>query len=163
MESEGSDMETMMLGNGGGGGGVGGGLMHHHRARGVITEIRDRDDVRGSGLMEEMIDDEEREERSSESGGFGGWRSHIFGGLQRVKSWYWGARPLVSPSSFSSYSSSSSSSTFSLNLSPFILIEPSLLISFTFFLFSLSQDFLFSSLLSLSFFHLSLSLSSSHS
>lgn len=47
-------------------------------------------------------EDEEREERSSEGGGgggFGGWRSHLLGGLtQRVKSWYWGARPLVSSS-----------------------------------------------------------------
>lgn len=45
-------------------------------------------------------EDEGREERSSEGGGgggFGGWRSHLLGGLtQRVKSWYWGARPLVS-------------------------------------------------------------------
>ncbi|XP_063978688.1 whirlin isoform X3 [Diachasmimorpha longicaudata] len=43
-------------------------------------------------------EDEGREERSSEGGGgggFGGWRSHLFGGLtQRVRSWYWGARPL---------------------------------------------------------------------
>ncbi|XP_015126274.1 whirlin isoform X4 [Diachasma alloeum] len=43
-------------------------------------------------------EDEGREERSSEGGGgggFGGWRSHLLGGLtQRVKSWYWGARPL---------------------------------------------------------------------
>lgn len=46
-------------------------------------------------------EDEERQERSSEGGfgGFGGWRSHLLGGLtQRVKSWYWGARPLVSSS-----------------------------------------------------------------
>lgn len=59
--------------------------------RGGGTE-RDRD-------MEED-EDEGREERSSEGGGgggFGGWRSHLLGGLtQRVKSWYWGARPLVS-------------------------------------------------------------------
>ncbi|XP_017878493.1 whirlin-like isoform X3 [Ceratina calcarata] len=69
---DGSDAE--MIGNGRRGGG---------------TE-RDRD-------MEE--DEEEgREERNSEGGGgggFGGWRSHLLGGLtQRVKSWYWGARPL---------------------------------------------------------------------
>lgn len=56
---------------------------------------RDRD-------LEEDDELESREERSSESGGgggggFGGWRSHLLGGLtQRVKSWYWGARPLVS-------------------------------------------------------------------
>lgn len=54
---------------------------------------RDRD-------LEEDDELENREERSSESGGgggFGGWRSHLLGGLtQRVKSWYWGARPLVS-------------------------------------------------------------------
>ncbi|EFN64195.1 hypothetical protein EAG_09006 [Camponotus floridanus] len=55
---------------------------------------RDRD-------LEEDDELESREERSSESGGgggggFGGWRSHLLGGLtQRVKSWYWGARPLV--------------------------------------------------------------------
>lgn len=59
--------------------------------RGGETE-RDRD-------MEED-EDEGREERSSDGGGgggFGGWRSHLLGGLtQRVKSWYWGARPLVS-------------------------------------------------------------------
>lgn len=71
---DGSDAE--MIGNGRRGGG---------------TE-RDRD-------MEED-EDEGREERSSEGGGgggFGGWRSHLLGGLtQRVKSWYWGARPLVS-------------------------------------------------------------------
>ncbi|XP_026827244.1 whirlin isoform X9 [Ooceraea biroi] len=53
---------------------------------------RDRD-------LEEDDELEGREERSSESGGggggFGGWRSHLLGGLtQRVKSWYWGARPL---------------------------------------------------------------------
>ncbi|XP_029673357.1 whirlin isoform X3 [Formica exsecta] len=53
---------------------------------------RDRD-------LEEDDELESREERSSESGGggggFGGWRSHLLGGLtQRVKSWYWGARPL---------------------------------------------------------------------
>ncbi|XP_061937874.1 whirlin isoform X6 [Apis cerana] len=69
---DGSDAE--MIGNGRRGGG---------------TE-RDRD-------MEED-EDEGREERSSEGGGgggFGGWRSHLLGGLtQRVKSWYWGARPL---------------------------------------------------------------------
>lgn len=72
---EGSDAE--MIGNGRRGGGAG---------------ERDRD-------LEED-EDEGREERSSESGGgggFGGWRSHLLGGLtQRVKSWYWGARPLVS-------------------------------------------------------------------
>lgn len=58
---------------------------------------------RGGGAGErdlEEDEDEGREERSSESGGgggFGGWRSHLLGGLtQRVKSWYWGARPLVS-------------------------------------------------------------------
>lgn len=72
---DGSDAE--MIGNGRRGGGG--------------TE-RDRD-------MEED-EDEGREERSSEGGGgggFGGWRSHLLGGLtQRVKSWYWGARPLVS-------------------------------------------------------------------
>ncbi|XP_076547722.1 whirlin protein dyschronic isoform X7 [Osmia lignaria lignaria] len=70
---DGSDAE--MIGNGRRGGGG--------------TE-RDRD-------MEED-EDEGREERSSEGGGgggFGGWRSHLLGGLtQRVKSWYWGARPL---------------------------------------------------------------------
>ncbi|XP_025156218.1 whirlin isoform X8 [Harpegnathos saltator] len=70
---EGSDAE--MIGNGRRGGGAG---------------ERDRD-------LEED-EDEGREERSSESGGgggFGGWRSHLLGGLtQRVKSWYWGARPL---------------------------------------------------------------------
>ncbi|XP_060815553.1 whirlin isoform X6 [Bombus pascuorum] len=69
---DGSDAE--MIGNGRRGGG---------------TE-RNRD-------MEED-EDEGREERSSEGGGgggFGGWRSHLLGGLtQRVKSWYWGARPL---------------------------------------------------------------------
>ncbi|XP_031365560.1 whirlin isoform X6 [Apis dorsata] len=72
---DGSDAE--MIGNGRRGGG---------------TE-RDRD-------MEED-EDEGREERSSEGGGgggFGGWRSHLLGGLtQRVKSWYWGARPLLCP------------------------------------------------------------------
>ncbi|KAJ8670539.1 hypothetical protein QAD02_001798, partial [Eretmocerus hayati] len=43
----------------------------------------------------EENEDEEREERGSESGGgFGGWKDHLLGGLtQRVKSWYWG-RPL---------------------------------------------------------------------
>lgn len=51
--------------------------------------------------LEEDDELESREERGSESGGggggFGGWRSHLLGGLtQRVKSWYWGARPLVS-------------------------------------------------------------------
>ncbi|XP_031785143.1 whirlin isoform X6 [Nasonia vitripennis] len=69
---EGSDAE-MMIGNGGA----------RHRERDRDTE----DD-----------EDEGREERSSESGGvggFGGWRTHLLGGLtQRVKSWYWGARPL---------------------------------------------------------------------
>ncbi|XP_032677974.1 whirlin isoform X1 [Odontomachus brunneus] len=73
---EGSDAE--MIGNGRRGGGAG---------------ERDRD-------LEED-EDEGREERSSESGGgggFGGWRSHLLGGLtQRVKSWYWGARPLLYP------------------------------------------------------------------
>lgn len=73
---DGSDAE--MIGNARRGGGGG-------------TE-RERD-------MEED-EDEGREERSSEGGGgggFGGWRSHLLGGLtQRVKSWYWGARPLVS-------------------------------------------------------------------
>ncbi|XP_029042626.1 whirlin isoform X4 [Osmia bicornis bicornis] len=73
---DGSDAE--MIGNGRRGGGG--------------TE-RDRD-------MEED-EDEGREERSSEGGGgggFGGWRSHLLGGLtQRVKSWYWGARPLLCP------------------------------------------------------------------
>ncbi|KAL6254628.1 hypothetical protein P5V15_013935 [Pogonomyrmex californicus] len=49
--------------------------------------------------LEEDDELESREERVSESGGggggFGGWRSHLLGGLtQRVKSWYWGARPL---------------------------------------------------------------------
>ncbi|XP_025992802.1 whirlin isoform X8 [Solenopsis invicta] len=49
--------------------------------------------------LEEDDELENREERGSESGGggggFGGWRSHLLGGLtQRVKSWYWGARPL---------------------------------------------------------------------
>ncbi|XP_076223137.1 whirlin protein dyschronic isoform X1 [Nomia melanderi] len=72
---DGSDAE--MIGNGRRGGG---------------TE-RDRE-------MEED-EDEGREERSSEGGGgggFGGWRSHLLGGLtQRVKSWYWGARPLLCP------------------------------------------------------------------
>lgn len=71
---EGSDAE--MIGNGRRGGGAG---------------ERDRD-------LEED-EDEGREERSSESGGgggFGGWRSHLGGLTQRVKSWYWGARPLVS-------------------------------------------------------------------
>ncbi|XP_076670353.1 whirlin protein dyschronic isoform X5 [Andrena cerasifolii] len=71
---DGSDAE--MIGNARRGGGGG-------------TE-RERD-------MEED-EDEGREERSSEGGGgggFGGWRSHLLGGLtQRVKSWYWGARPL---------------------------------------------------------------------
>lgn len=58
---------------------------------------------RGAGAGDrdlEEDEDEGREERSSESGGgggFGGWKSHLFGGLtQRVKSWYWGTRPLVS-------------------------------------------------------------------
>jgi len=51
--------------------------------------------------LEEDDELESREERGSESGGGGGgfvgWRSHLLGGLtQRVKSWYWGARPLVS-------------------------------------------------------------------
>lgn len=51
--------------------------------------------------LEEDDELESREERGSEGGGggggFGGWRSHLLGGLtQRVKSWYWGARPLVS-------------------------------------------------------------------
>lgn len=56
----------------------------------------------GNGRRERDTEDEDegREERSSEGGGgggFGGWRSHLLGGLtQRVKSWYWGARPLVS-------------------------------------------------------------------
>ncbi|KAL6424731.1 hypothetical protein ACFW04_010002 [Cataglyphis niger] len=72
---EGSDAE--MIGNG---------------RRGAGGE-RDRD------LEEEDDELESREERGSESGGggggFGGWRSHLLGGLtQRVKSWYWGARPL---------------------------------------------------------------------
>ncbi|XP_070529477.1 whirlin isoform X4 [Cardiocondyla obscurior] len=49
--------------------------------------------------LEEDDELEGREDRGSESGGggggFGGWRSHLLGGLtQRVKSWYWGARPL---------------------------------------------------------------------
>ncbi|TGZ49427.1 Whirlin [Temnothorax longispinosus] len=49
--------------------------------------------------LEEDDELESKEERGSESGGggggFGGWRSHLLGGLtQRVKSWYWGARPL---------------------------------------------------------------------
>ncbi|XP_044579620.1 whirlin isoform X5 [Cotesia glomerata] len=54
----------------------------------------------GNGRRDRDTEDEEegREERSSEGGsvgGFGGWRSHLLGGLtQRVKSWYWGARPL---------------------------------------------------------------------
>ncbi|CAG5102520.1 Similar to Whrn: Whirlin (Rattus norvegicus) [Cotesia congregata] len=54
----------------------------------------------GNGRRDRETEDEEegREERSSEGGsvgGFGGWRSHLLGGLtQRVKSWYWGARPL---------------------------------------------------------------------
>ncbi|XP_046747300.1 whirlin isoform X7 [Diprion similis] len=56
---------------------------------------------RGERDREEDDEDEEgREERSSESGGggFGGWRNHLLGGLtQRVKSWYWGARPLLTP------------------------------------------------------------------
>ncbi|XP_039312752.1 whirlin isoform X6 [Solenopsis invicta] len=52
--------------------------------------------------LEEDDELENREERGSESGGggggFGGWRSHLLGGLtQRVKSWYWGARPLLCP------------------------------------------------------------------
>lgn len=60
---------------------------------------------RGAGDRNRDLDEddelESREERGSESGGggggFGGWRSHLLGGLtQRVKSWYWGARPLVS-------------------------------------------------------------------
>lgn len=72
---EGSDAE--MIGNG---------------RRGVGERNRD---------LEEDDELESREERGSESGGggggFGGWRSHLLGGLtQRVKSWYWGARPLVS-------------------------------------------------------------------
>lgn len=46
--------------------------------------------------LEEDDELESREERDSESGGFGGWRSHLGGLTQRVKSWYWGARPLVS-------------------------------------------------------------------
>ncbi|XP_043475919.1 whirlin isoform X2 [Leptopilina heterotoma] len=52
---------------------------------------RDRDRDRDTEDEEEG-----REDRNSESGGgFGGWRSHLLGGLtQRVKSWYWGARPL---------------------------------------------------------------------
>lgn len=56
----------------------------------------------GNGRRDRDTEDEDegREERSSEGGGvggFGGWRSHLLGGLtQRVKSWYWGARPLVS-------------------------------------------------------------------
>ena len=78
---EGSDAE-MMIGNG--------------ARRGERDRDRDRD------RDTEEDEDEGREERSSESGGgggFGGWRSHLLGGLtQRVKSWYWGARPLVSPS-----------------------------------------------------------------
>ncbi|XP_012257574.2 whirlin isoform X3 [Athalia rosae] len=55
---------------------------------------------RGERDREEDDEDEELgrdQERSSESGGggFGGWRTHLLGGLtQRVKSWYWGARPL---------------------------------------------------------------------
>ncbi|XP_046484989.1 whirlin isoform X2 [Neodiprion pinetum] len=56
---------------------------------------------RGERDREEDDEDEEgREERNSESGGggFGGWRNHLLGGLtQRVKSWYWGARPLLTP------------------------------------------------------------------
>ncbi|XP_057332817.1 whirlin isoform X4 [Microplitis mediator] len=54
----------------------------------------------GNGRRDRDTEDEDegREERSSEGGsvgGFGGWRSHLLGGLtQRVKSWYWGARPL---------------------------------------------------------------------
>ncbi|XP_024935556.1 uncharacterized protein LOC107274995 isoform X2 [Cephus cinctus] len=59
---------------------------------------RDRDRNRDRDHDTEEDDDEGREERSSEGvggGGFGGWRSHLLGGLtQRVKSWYWGARPL---------------------------------------------------------------------
>ncbi|XP_043288285.1 whirlin isoform X8 [Venturia canescens] len=82
---DGSDAE--MIGNGrrgeGGIGGVGGG-----GGEGGGGE-RDR---------ETEDEDEGREERSSEGGGgggFGGWRNHLLGGLtQRVKSWYWGARPL---------------------------------------------------------------------
>lgn len=53
---------------------------------------------RGERDRDTEDEDEVREERSSEGGGgFGGWRNHLLGGLtQRVKSWYWGARPLVS-------------------------------------------------------------------
>ncbi|XP_011505572.1 PREDICTED: whirlin [Ceratosolen solmsi marchali] len=55
---------------------------------------RDRDRDRDT----EDDEDDGMVERSSESGGgggFGGWRNHLLGGLtQRVKSWYWGARPL---------------------------------------------------------------------
>lgn len=107
---EGSDAE--MIGNGRRGGGAG---------------ERDRD-------LEED-EDEGREERSSESGGgggFGGWRSHLLGGLtQRVKSWYWGARPLVSfPIQRTANQNSFSLSFLSLSLSLFL----SLSFSFSFFL-----------------------------
>ena len=53
----------------------------------------------------EIEEDEEDggDERNSESGGgggFGGWKNNLLGGItQRVKSWYWGASPLVSPNS----------------------------------------------------------------
>ncbi|XP_043495742.1 whirlin isoform X3 [Polistes fuscatus] len=84
LESDGGcdDSDAEMIGNGrrGGGGREGGG---------------------GGGERERDVEEDEeegREERSSDGGGgggFGGWRSHLLGGLtQRVKSWYWGARPL---------------------------------------------------------------------
>ncbi|XP_023318542.1 whirlin isoform X2 [Trichogramma pretiosum] len=65
-----------------------------------ICELSETDLMLGNGVMlrerdiEDVLD-EERDERSSESGGgFGGWKNHLLGGItQRVKSWYWG-RPL---------------------------------------------------------------------
>uniref|UniRef100_A0ABD2X5M7 PDZ domain-containing protein n=1 Tax=Trichogramma kaykai TaxID=54128 RepID=A0ABD2X5M7_9HYME len=65
-----------------------------------ICELSETDLMLGNGMtlrerdIEDVLD-EERDERSSESGGgFGGWKNHLLGGItQRVKSWYWG-RPL---------------------------------------------------------------------
>lgn len=100
---------------------------------------RDRD-------LEEDDELENREERSSESGGgggFGGWRSHLLGGLtQRVKSWYWGARPLVSfPKSQRTLTQSLflfflSRKTRTLFFFSFSLPPPSFCISFFFFFFT---------------------------
>ena len=70
-----------------------------------ICEVDEADMMLGNGTRfreRDIVDplDEDREERSSESGGFGGWKNHLLGGItQRVKSWYWG-RPLVSPCLF---------------------------------------------------------------